>query len=130
MSDHDQGPAYADCFECDGVGYFERVVGERQPGLGGIKPIIREVSCEDCNGDGFVEREKDEMAEEIEQLLERINGMQDDLKDSGNDWVKASRERDALLGQMDAIKRRAQMHTGPLAYHIADLAVKAIEDCS
>lgn len=69
---HDQGAAYKDCGECDGHGYFETVIGERQPGLGGIEPIIRTTKCEACDGDGFVEREREEMAEEIERLDEML----------------------------------------------------------
>ena len=42
-----------ECGECNGLGYFERVTGERQ-GMGGIEPRIREIPCEDCD-DGMAQ---------------------------------------------------------------------------
>ena len=41
------------CPECEGDGYFERIVGEDHSGMGGISPITVEVRCEDCHGEGL-----------------------------------------------------------------------------
>jgi len=97
MSEHDQGPAYEDCNECNGVGHKEIFAGARPPGLGGIEPVIREERCEDCNGDGFVEREKDAMAEEIERLSEQLESMQRLCNLADDDRANAEAQRDELL---------------------------------
>ena len=100
---HDQGAGYKDCGECDGHGYFETVVGERQPGLGGIEPIIRVTNCEDCHGEGFVERERDEMAEEIEVLeIEQAKACIT-LIETETARNKAEAQRDALLEAIEPL---------------------------
>ena len=52
------------CLECDGEGYWLRVVGENTSGLGGISPITRTVKCEECGGTGKVECEDEDEGEE------------------------------------------------------------------
>ena len=114
MSEHDQGAAYKDCQECDGVGYFENVIGEHQPGLGGIEPIIRTTRCKDCGGDGFVERERDEMAEEIERLTRERDYKDRQWEDEALRAREAEAQRDKLLDCLkDMVKYYPCGHAPP-----------------
>lgn len=47
-------PAEQECYECDGHGFWERIVGSRYcSGLGGpYEPIIKDDECEECDGTG------------------------------------------------------------------------------
>ena len=53
MTEKESSKRHVLCPECEGDGYFERIVGEDHSGMGGISPITVEVRCEDCGGDGL-----------------------------------------------------------------------------
>ena len=103
---NDQGAGYKDCPECDGHGHFEAVIGERQ-GIGGIEPIIRTTTCEDCDDDGFVEKTTEELVEEIEvQKSLKINlvgdllsaqAQRDALREVAAAWVKSVTRSDGTV---------------------------------
>jgi len=91
---HDQGPAYNDCAECGGDGT-----------LGGYHPedsADTTTKCQRCNGDGFVEREKDEMAEEIDRLRMGAECYEADLA-SGVEYVEGLEAKiETLKGRLKA----------------------------